>query len=146
MKKARNKIQVNQQILIFILMVADVCRIYCFETGIYHNASIDNILRTIALYGIASMGMTLVILTGGADLSAGSNMALAGVIGAGLLGNAIGAANRSAAIPRDYVHSGRSMRRDRTDKRILYLQAEDGSLCSDSGDDVCLQRARICGR
>ena len=45
------------------------------------------------MYGIASMGMTLVILTGGNDLSAGSVMALSGVVGAGLLGNAISAAN-----------------------------------------------------
>ena len=93
MKKARNKIQVNQQILIFILMVAMFAGFTALKPEFITMQSIDNILRTIALYGIASMGMTLVILTGGADLSAGSNMALAGVIGAGLLGNAIGAAN-----------------------------------------------------
>lgn len=93
MKKARNKIQVNQQILIFILMVAMFVGFTALKPEFITMRSIDNILRTIALYGIASMGMTLVILTGGADLSAGSNMALAGVIGAGLLGNAIGAAN-----------------------------------------------------
>ncbi len=83
MKKARNKIQVNQQILIFILMVAMFVGFTALKPEFVTMQSIDNILRTIALYGIASMGMTLVILTGGADLSAGSNMALAGVIGAG---------------------------------------------------------------
>jgi ribose/xylose/arabinose/galactoside ABC-type transport system permease subunit len=56
-------------------------------------ASIDNILRIVCLYGFASLGMTPVILLGGTDLSAGSVMALAGAIGSGLLGNAIGAAN-----------------------------------------------------
>ncbi|MEE0782188.1 MAG: ribose ABC transporter permease, partial [Sellimonas sp.] len=86
MKKARNKIQVKQQILIFILMVAMFVGFTALKPEFITMRSIDNILRTIALYGIASMGMTLVILTGGADLSAGSNMALAGVIGAGLLG------------------------------------------------------------
>lgn len=55
--------------------------------------SIQNILSYVGMYGIAALGMTLVILTGGTDLSAGSNVALAGVVGAGLLGNAIGAAN-----------------------------------------------------
>lgn len=78
MKKARNKIQVNQQILIFILMVAMFAGFTALKPEFITMQSIDNILRTIALYGIASMGMTLVILTGGADLSAGSNMALAG--------------------------------------------------------------------
>lgn len=50
-------------------------------------------MRTFSMYGVAALGMTLVILTGGTDLSAGSNMALAGVVGAGLLGNAFNAAN-----------------------------------------------------
>lgn len=92
-RKAQDRFQINQQILIFVLMIIMFVGFTVVKPEFATMRSLDNILRTIALYGIASMGMTLVILTGGADLSAGSNMALAGVIGAGLLGNAIGAAN-----------------------------------------------------
>lgn len=93
MKAKQIKFQINQQILIFVLMIVMLVGFTFVKPEFVSLRSLDNILRTIALYGIASLGMTLVILTGGADLSAGSNMALAGVLGAGLLGNAIGAAN-----------------------------------------------------
>lgn len=83
----------SQQKLIMILLVLMFIAFTAIRPEFATARSIDNILRTLSMYGIASMGMTLVILTGGADLSAGSNMALAGVVGAGLLGNAIGAAN-----------------------------------------------------
>lgn len=83
----------SQQKLIAILLIMMFAGFTWIRPEFATARSIDNILRTMSMYGIASMGMTLVILTGGADLSAGSNMALAGVVGAGLLGNAIGAAN-----------------------------------------------------
>lgn len=83
----------NQQKLILILLILMFAGFTAIRPEFATARSIDNILRTLSMYGIASMGMTLVILTGGADLSAGSTMALAGVVGAGLLGNAIGAAN-----------------------------------------------------
>jgi ribose transport system permease protein len=41
--------------------------------------NLTNVLRQIAILGIASVGMTLVILTGGIDLSVGSALAFAGV-------------------------------------------------------------------
>ena len=55
--------------------------------------SIDNILRMASIYGFAALGMTLVIITGGIDLSAGSMMAFGGALGAGMIGTAFGAAN-----------------------------------------------------
>lgn len=83
----------NQQKLIFLLLVVMFLGFTAVRPEFASYRSIDNILRTLSMYGIASMGMTLVILTGGTDLGAGSVMALSGVVGAGLLGNAIGAAN-----------------------------------------------------
>lgn len=55
--------------------------------------SIDNILRMASIYGFAALGMTMVIITGGIDLSAGSMMAFGGALGAGMIGTAFGAAN-----------------------------------------------------
>jgi ribose transport system permease protein len=48
-----------------------------------------NILRQISVNVCLSIGMTLVILTGGIDLSVGSILALAGAVTAGLLKNGI---------------------------------------------------------
>jgi len=47
--------------------------------------NIINVIRQTSIYGIMAVGMTFVILTGGIDLSAGSVLALAGAICAGLL-------------------------------------------------------------
>jgi ribose/xylose/arabinose/galactoside ABC-type transport system permease subunit len=55
--------------------------------------SVDNILRMASIYGFAGLGMTMVIITGGIDLSAGSMMAFGGALGAGMIGTAFGAAN-----------------------------------------------------
>lgn len=83
----------NQQKLIGILLVIMFIGFTLVKPEFASSYSINNILCTMSLYGIASIGMTLVILTGGTDLSAGSLMALSGVIGAGLLGKAFSAAN-----------------------------------------------------
>ena len=49
-----------------------------------------NILRQISVNLCLSIGMTLVILSGGIDLSVGAILALAGEVAAGLLKNGIG--------------------------------------------------------
>ena len=48
-----------------------------------------NVLRQISINLCLSLGMTLVILSGGIDLSVGSILALSGAIAAGLLKNGI---------------------------------------------------------
>ncbi|MBN1478639.1 ribose ABC transporter permease [candidate division KSB1 bacterium] len=48
-----------------------------------------NVMRQISVNVIISAGMTLVILTGGIDLSVGSILALAGAVAAGLLKNGV---------------------------------------------------------
>lgn len=48
-----------------------------------------NILRQISVNACLSIGMTLVILTGGIDLSVGATLGLAGAIAAGLLKNGV---------------------------------------------------------
>lgn len=87
------RIRLDQQKLVGMLVVVLFVLFTCLKPSFCSLYSIQNILSYTSMYGIAALGMTLVILTGGTDLSAGSNMALAGVVGAGLLGNAIGAAN-----------------------------------------------------
>src|SRR6187402_2396521 len=48
-----------------------------------------NVMRQISVNVCISVGMTLVILTGGIDLSVGSVLALSGAIAAGLLKNGV---------------------------------------------------------
>ncbi|MBI5564670.1 MAG: ribose ABC transporter permease, partial [Chloroflexi bacterium] len=48
-------------------------------------ANLVNILRQASINGIVAVGMTLVILTGGIDLSVGSMLALSAVISADML-------------------------------------------------------------
>src|ERR1043165_4228705 len=48
-----------------------------------------NVMRQISVNVCISVGMTLVVLTGGIDLSVGSVLALCGAIAAGLLKNGI---------------------------------------------------------
>ncbi len=86
-------IGINQQKLITAFLVIMFLGFTIVKPEFASSYSITNILCTMALYGIASLGMTMVILTGGTDLSAGSVMALSGAIGAGLLGKGFSAAN-----------------------------------------------------
>lgn len=50
------------------------------------SGNIEQILRQTAIVGVAALGMTMIIISGGIDLSVGSIIALATVIVAGLLG------------------------------------------------------------
>lgn len=86
-------ISISQQKLITVFLVVMFLGFTLLKPEFASSYSITNILCTMALYGIASLGMTMVILTGGTDLSAGSVMALSGAIGAGLLGKGFSAAN-----------------------------------------------------
>lgn len=49
--------------------------------GFFALATFDNVSRQIAVIGILSIGMTLVVITGGIDLSVGAVMALATSVG-----------------------------------------------------------------
>ncbi|ACP21576.1 putative ribose ABC transporter (plasmid) [Sinorhizobium fredii NGR234] len=83
----------GHQLIIIALIIIVGLAIYWIQPRFLSAYSIDNILRTASIYGIVALGMTLVIITGGIDLSAGSMMALGGALAAGLLGTAFGAAN-----------------------------------------------------
>lgn len=76
------KILNSQRILIVLIFLTVI-----MSLAINNFASLDNIMkiaRQVAVYGIVSVGMTFVIMTGGIDISIGSTLALGGVV-AGLL-------------------------------------------------------------
>ena len=71
-----------------------------------------NIMRQISVNLCLSIGMTMVIVAGGIDLSVGSILALAGAITAGLIKHALAdsVAGRATGIHRSWRHSGRIAR------------------------------------
>ena len=66
--------------LIFLLVLILVFAL--LEPRFLHPLNILNILRQVSISGLIAIGMTFVILTAGIDLSVGSLVALAGLVGA----------------------------------------------------------------
>ncbi len=69
-------------ILVLILLVLGIA-----NEGFFTVKNVMNILRQVSVTGVIGLGMTLVIVTGGIDLSAGSVLALAGMLVAMLAQN-----------------------------------------------------------
>jgi ribose transport system permease protein len=95
------------------LSVLDVTLIACFVAillagtwfaeAFFTERNLSNLLRQIVANGLISLGMLLVILTGGIDLSVGSVVALGGVLFAGMtdrfgIGPALGIAVACGAV------------------------------------------------
>lgn len=61
-----------------------ICILLSFLTGgvFLHPENLKNVVRQISVQTIIAVGMTMVIITGGIDLSVGSLVALTGVLGA----------------------------------------------------------------
>ena len=66
--------------LIFLALLMAVFTV--LEPRFLTSQNLFNVLRQISIYGIIAIGMTYVILIGGIDLSVGSLLGLAGIIGA----------------------------------------------------------------
>ena len=66
--------------LVFLIVLCVVFAI--LEPAFISPINIFNVLRQVSIYGLLAIGMTFVILTGGIDLSIGSLLALAGLVGA----------------------------------------------------------------
>lgn len=66
---------------IYFVFAAIVVALTCLTAGKFvSSANIVNVLRQISINAIIAVGMTLVIITGGIDLSVGSILAFAGII------------------------------------------------------------------
>lgn len=82
-KKPKNKLfKVNTRyvLLISLILVASI-GFSIVNPNFYSFVNISILLRSIAVLFLVSMGMTYVMLTGGIDLSVGSNIAFAGGLG-----------------------------------------------------------------
>ncbi len=69
-----------------VLVLLLICAVLSFLSPVFLTApNLINVIRQISINGILAIGMTLIIITGGIDLSVGSQVALTGAVVAGLL-------------------------------------------------------------
>ncbi len=67
--------------LSLVAVFAALCLFFASQTPFFFtSANLDTITSTLAIVGITAIGMTLVLITGGVDISVGSVAALAGVV------------------------------------------------------------------
>ena len=70
---------------IYIVLVAMIIFFSFASSAFFTSDNIFNILRQVAVVGIAAVGMTFVMLTGGIDLSVGSIIGVSGIVTAQLM-------------------------------------------------------------
>ena len=70
----------KKELGIFILLVVLCVVVSLINPRFLGGANLQNMARLIGMYGIFSIGLGLVIITGGIDLSVGSIFALLGVV------------------------------------------------------------------
>lgn len=65
---------------VLLLLVGSAVYFSASESGFLTSANIENLLTSVSILWVASMGMTFVVLTGGIDLSVGALVALSGLV------------------------------------------------------------------
>src|ERR671915_53727 len=70
----------KKELGIFLLLVALCIVVSILNPRFLGEANLQNTARLIGIYGIFSLGIGIVIITGGIDLSVGSVFALLGVL------------------------------------------------------------------
>lgn len=88
MDKGNNKTTVTKllkdyALILFVVLLSIICAI--INSTFFTGSNILNILRTTSNLAVISMGMLLVVITGGIDLCVAANAGFAGVFVAGLL-------------------------------------------------------------
>ena len=75
-------------------------------------SNIENLLMQSAVYAMCGLGMTMIIITGGIDLSAGSAIALSMVVTSMILNGGVDGTGGAAGIPPNTHHAAGGSRRN----------------------------------
>ena len=78
--RSSRKTKMRKELGTFILLVVLCIVLAVLNPNFLNGANLQNLARLIGIYGIFSIGLGLVIITGGIDLSVGSVFALLGVL------------------------------------------------------------------
>jgi ribose transport system permease protein len=70
---------------VLVLVVVLLIYFTAVQSGFMTKANIENMLSTVSILWVVALGMTFLLLTGGADLSVGAIASLAGIFAAKLL-------------------------------------------------------------
>src|SRR5215470_9399121 len=70
----------KKELGIFVLLIVLCIIVSVINPNFLHAINLQNLARQIGAFGIFSIGLGLVIITGGIELSVGSMMALLGVL------------------------------------------------------------------
>ncbi len=74
-----NFMQIYQKYGIYIILLVMIIVLSFLSDNFFTSGNIINVLRQITVNGIMTLGVTMILVTGGIDLSVGGIMALAGV-------------------------------------------------------------------
>lgn len=81
----KSRVGIYKEYATLIFLVITVIFFSVFATGFLSVSNIMNVLRQVSIIGICSVGMMLVILTGGIDLSVGAVIGVTGTLSAYLM-------------------------------------------------------------
>ena len=88
--KAKNGVLRDQRILLLIIIVLLVAVVSCINPKFIRLTNIVTILQQISVLGILTMAMSVLMISGGIDLSIGNMMALSAVVLATAIKNGLG--------------------------------------------------------
>lgn len=78
-KSPRSFMDIYQRYGIYIILLLMIVILSVLSDNFFTKGNVINILRQITVNGIMTLGVTMILITGGIDLSVGGIMALAGV-------------------------------------------------------------------
>jgi ribose transport system permease protein len=78
----------NRYAAVLVLLIGLVVYFSFTQTHFFTHANIENLLTSVSILWVVSMGMTFVVITAGIDLSVGSLLALSGIVLGKLFNNA----------------------------------------------------------
>ena len=70
----------SRYVAVLLLLVGLFVYFSASQTSFLTSANIENLLTSVSILWVVSIGMTFVVLTGGIDLSVGSLLALSGIV------------------------------------------------------------------
>jgi len=82
--KGKKKFSISQ-VFVYLILLFVIVFFSIMSKSFLTSRNILNICRQVSMIGICSVGMTMVLLTGGIDISVGSIIALSGVVAAKLI-------------------------------------------------------------
>ena len=89
-------LQIYKKYGMYVLLAVEIVVFGLLAPNFLTTTNIFNVLRQVSMLGIASCGLTFVILSGGMDLSIGAQIALVGLLGGLLMTPCTGGGGRRA--------------------------------------------------